>query len=523
MNKINIDDLTLKQKVGQLFMCGFDALHINDHALALIKDYQVGNIILFARNIDTPEQLFTLNQNLQKLAYDKIGVPLFISIDQEGGMVTRITNGATNFPGAMTITANNDPIASYKAGKLMGAELKALGININLAPVLDVNNNPNNPVIGVRSFSDNQLTVSEYGVNFVEGLEENVIATAKHFPGHGDTNLDSHLALPTINIDLARLHRVELVPFVSAIENGISAIMSSHINFPNLTENGYPTTLSHNCLTGLLREELGFKGLIVTDCMQMKAIQHNYTTKEATLMAIKAGANLICVSHSEVLQTASLDRVLEAANNGELPLDVLNERVSRVLSYKSKLSQELSWKYEHVAPIILDQESKIFAYEVVKNAATLVKGQKVVLDDDAIIIAPSPLSTSIADDTDGYIDIVSAVKAGLPKVTAVEMKIRPSDNEILELVKLAGNHKQVILCTYNANVYQEQVSLINQLADLDVELHIVAMRNPYDLHFTNKIDNFTCFYEYTPNSVKAFIEYIKGGYELHGHSPIKNV
>ena len=258
MAKYNIDNLTLDEKIGQLLMFGFDALELNDHAIELIKEYHFGSIILFTRNVKTMKQLFDLNKNLQKLAMSSLKIPLFISIDQEGGMVTRLKSGGTYFPGAMTLSASNSSDNSYLCGKFMGKELVSLGFNMDLAPVLDVNNNPLNPVIGVRSFSDNPEVVSEYGIQFMKGLQENVIATAKHFPGHGDTNTDSHLSLPLISHGVERLDAVELYPFKKAIDNGIKAIMSSHINFPAYTEKGLPTTLSKKCLTGLLREKLGF-------------------------------------------------------------------------------------------------------------------------------------------------------------------------------------------------------------------------------------------------------------------------
>jgi len=184
--KFDVANLTLEEKIGQLLMFGFDGEDLNDHTIELIKKYKAGNVILFTRNIKSGEQLFKLNQNLQKLAYESIGIPLFVGIDQEGGMVTRIQQGATFFPGAMTLAANDSLEDCYEVANLMGKELKALGINMNFAPVLDVNNNPKNPVIGVRSFSDNPQTVSDYGTEFMKGLQNHVIATGKHFPGHGD-------------------------------------------------------------------------------------------------------------------------------------------------------------------------------------------------------------------------------------------------------------------------------------------------------------------------------------------------
>jgi len=408
----DMNKLTTEEKIGQLLMFGVDGTTLSDHAISLIKDYKVGNIILFARNAQHPKQLYELNQSLQKLAMAEIGIPLLISIDQEGGMVTRIFHGATFFPGAMTVSAANRLEDAYIMGDLMGQELQALGINMNLAPVLDVNNNPKNPVIGVRSYSDQPKRVADYGIQFMKGLQNHVLATGKHFPGHGDTYLDSHLALPKVDYPIERLETVELVPFKKAIQEGIAALMSSHIDFPAFTEDGRPTTLSKSCLTGFLRETLGFEGLIVTDGMEMKAIQDHYGTVEASLMAIQAGANLVCICHSEPLQKEAVGRIKQALRQGELTEDTLNERVSRVLKYKERLKKiDLNSPYEAIKHIIENQETKQKSYDVVKRAATRVMGEPLVLKDSALFIGVLPKATTQADDTDGLYDIISHIKS----------------------------------------------------------------------------------------------------------------
>ena len=236
-----------EEKIGQLFMFGIQKDHLDETTLEMIVKYKLGNVILFARNCVSPKQIFELNQALHQQAIKHLRVPMFISIDQEGGMVTRIFNGSTFFPGSMTITATNDIRYATTNGEYMGEELDALGINMNLAPILDVNNNPKNPVIGVRSYSDDPKIVSNYATAFFKGLQKHVLATGKHFPGHGDTHLDSHLALPKVGYDRARLEAVELVPFKHAIQEGIHALMTSHIDFPAFTEGGLPATLSKKC------------------------------------------------------------------------------------------------------------------------------------------------------------------------------------------------------------------------------------------------------------------------------------
>ena len=521
MNKYNINELTTDEKIGQLLMCGFDALEMNEHVINLIKEYKVGNIVLFTRNVKSMKQVFELNKNLQKLAFKHIGIPLLISIDQEGGMVTRIRNGATYFPGAMTIAATNDSNNAYISGKNMGEELINLGINMNLAPVLDVNNNPMNPVIGVRSFSDSPETVTEYGIKLFEGLQENVIATAKHFPGHGDTNLDSHLELPIIDYDDERLNNVELYPFKKAINKGIKAIMSAHINFPAYTEDNLPTTLSKKCLTGLLRNELKFEGLILTDCMEMKAIQDNYTTEKGSLMSIQAGANLVCLSHSEYLQHGAINKIREAVESNELSMDLLNERVSRVLKVKEDLDISILEKeFSEVEAIFLKTENRDAAYEMVKSAVTLVRGKSFEKIDKSLIIAATPTVTTIADDQGGTYNIVSTVEEVLKGFDTLQVHAKPSDKDIEEAVDLAKNYSQVTVCTYNGNIYKSQIKLVMALAKLNLELNVIAMRNPYDLLENKDIKNYVCFYEYTPNSVNVLMEYLKGSIKLTGKVPI---
>jgi beta-N-acetylhexosaminidase len=517
----DISRLTIEEKIGQLLMFGIEGVDITDHAIHLIKELKVGNIILFARNAKDPKQLFTLNQSLQKLAHETLGIPMFISIDQEGGMVTRIFHGATFFPGAMTLSAAGSLDDAYKMGDFMGEELLALGVNMNLAPVLDVNNNPKNPVIGVRSYSDDPIRVADYGIQYIKGLQNHIFATGKHFPGHGDTHLDSHLALPSVDYPLERLEAIELVPFKRAIKEGIGALMSSHINFPAFTEEGRPTTLSKKCLTGFLRETLGFEGLIVTDGMEMKAIQDHYGTVEASLMSIQAGANLVCICHSEPLQIEAIQRIKHAIETNELPLDVLDERVKRVLDTKSKLKPiDLEKPYEAIKHHVENKEHQAFSYHIVKKALTLVKGEPLKLKASALFIGMLPKATTQADDTDGLYDIVAHIHKELPKLKTQRVPIIPSEDDISFVIEQAKDVDQIIMTSYNANIYPSQIKLIDELSKLGKDLHVIAMRNPFDLYYTEHIQNYVCLYEYTPNSIRVLLGYLKGDLRLEGRIPV---
>jgi len=521
MTDMKIGNLTLDEKIGQLLAFGFDQTTLNGHALRMIRDNRIGNVILFARNVRDPEQLFKLNQALQNLAMETIHIPLFIMIDQEGGMVTRLKNGVTFFPGAMTIGASQEPVNSYQTGRLMGRELKALGINMDLAPVLDINNNPLNPVIGVRSYGDDPELVRTRGCEMIRGLQESVIATAKHFPGHGDTLVDSHLDLPKIDKSLDALEKLELVPFKAAIGAGVKAIMSAHIDFPALTDNGLPTTLSHRMLTGYLRNKLGFKGLIITDCMEMKAIQSFYTTKKGALMALKAGADLILVSHSEELQEQTAAYIKEAVLNNEFSMSELDQRVQRVLSFKQEnIVYDPKTAFADVKAQVGDRAAKDFALGVVRDAFTLVRGKPFADRGKTLLLASNPLSTTIADETHGEADIVEAIRKQLPQIDTMRVSVKLDEAELSEIINKAKDYQQVVFCSYNANLHPLQQQLIRAL-NRSSELHVIAMRNPYDLVFVDDIENLSLAYEYTPNSVQVLVEYLSGNLVPRGKPPVR--
>lgn len=515
-----LKSLTQREKIGQLIMAGFHGTEVTKELENLIREYKVGNILLFTRNVQSAAQLYKLNQDLQRIAMDALGMPMYISIDQEGGMVTRIFDDATFFPGAMTMAATFDSKNAYNLGDLMGKQLISLGINMNLAPVLDVNSNPKNPVIGVRSFSDKPEMVSEFGIANMKGMQNHVVATAKHFPGHGDTYLDSHLALPTVTKPLSDLAKFEFKPFKAAIDAGIKAIMSSHINFTALTEDGLPITLSKRALQGLLREEMGFEGLIVTDGIEMKAIHNHWGAIEATLMSVNAGANLVCICHDMPYQIGASDRLMQALETGELLESTLDERVERILKFKSELTVNLVDSYETVKATVEDQNSKQYAKQIVEDAVTLIKGETLKLKDKALMIATLPIATTIADEADFNSALGKKIKNALPNLDLVEIGITPSEEQINQLVEQAKGYDQIIFTSYNANVYQSQILLMNALNELGIELHVLAMRNPYDLYYAKGIKNYVAFYEYTPNSIEACIKYLKGVLIPKGKAPI---
>ena len=336
--------MTLQKKLGRLLIAGFKGTTMSPEIKQLIHDYHIGGVILFGRNIGTPQEILALTQSLQQEAkVAGYSSPLLICIDQENGVVRRLGEGTTVIPGAMLLGATHEPTNAYNAGLMAGKELKALGINWNLAPVVDINNNPKNPVIGVRSFGENPQDVTDMAKNSMLGMQESgVMTTLKHFPGHGDTSVDSHLDLPVIAHDLQRLHEVELVPFKACIAAGADAIMTAHVYFPALeSESNTPATLSRAVITGLLREELGFNGVVTTDCMEMDAIANGVGTVNGCLKAVQAGVDLVMVSHIHSLQEQSVLKLVDAVKNGEVSMKQIDQSIERI---ERMIARYTSWE-----------------------------------------------------------------------------------------------------------------------------------------------------------------------------------
>ena len=522
--KYNVNDLTINQKLGQLMWVGFDGYELTEELKNLIDEYKIGNIILFTRNIKNLKQLYDLDKDIHQYIIEKTGIMPFISIDQEGGMVTRIMDGATFCPGNMTL-ATGDASNAREIGVIMGEELRSLGINYNLAPDVDVNNNPNNPVIGVRSYSDNPDVVAKFGLNFIEGIQSTgVIATAKHFPGHGDTNTDSHKALGCINHPLSRLEEVELVPF-KKVSGSVKSIMTGHILFPALEPDGVPATLSHKIVTGILRNKIGYKGIITSDCMEMKAIDDHYTTERGCVMGLQAGLDIVMVSHTFEKQVKAIKLIHEAYNKHDLSATDIDEKVERILKVKEE-SYDLMDKYfyqksfEEAKKIVDDDKHKAFAQEIVDKSLTLVKGENIKLGKETLVITAEPFATTIAEDKLSSRSIGDAIKVRNIKVDVEKIVVSIDEKRISELVEKAKGYEQVLVCTYNANMFTNQALLVNELNKLDNDLFVLSTRSPYDIFRFPQIKNYLCLYEYSPNSVVTIAKYLEGEVRPTGKLPV---
>jgi len=325
--------LTLKERIGQLVMVGFDGETPSSGVARLIKKYHVGGIILFSRNIKTPHQSADLTQSLQHLSKT---IPLLIAVDQEGGRVARLPLPHTQFPPAGVLGVCDSTALTHRSASAMAKELRVIGINMDFSPVLDVRTNPKNKVIGDRSFGICPERVVNHGLAVIAGLQDNkVIACGKHFPGHGDTTEDSHEVLPEVAQAYDRLMEVELVPFVHAVENNVASLMTAHVCYTCLDKER-PASLSTDIVTGLLRKTIHFEGVVISDDLEMKGITHRFTVAEAAVMAILAGSDIVLICHSEEQQIAALEALIHAVEKGVVSKERLNASLNRILHLKEK-------------------------------------------------------------------------------------------------------------------------------------------------------------------------------------------
>lgn len=325
--------MTPREKIGQLFMIGFMGTSVQPDLASFIKEYKPGGVILFSRNLESVEQIVELTNDLQRCSPTS---PLLISIDQEGGRVSRLPRGFTIFPPCELLGRCNSSELVYAAASTTAKELRAVGINMNMAPVLDVNSNPDNPVIGDRAFGPTPDIVGELGLVSAAGLQDNmVVACGKHFPGHGDTSVDSHKELPVVEASRERLNAIELPPFRQATAAGIASMMTAHVLFKAL-DNRHPATLSYTVITHLLREEIGYDGLVLTDDLEMQAVADHYGSGEAAVRAIEAGCDVLLICKDRNREVEAFEAVEKALASGVIGMERLDQSWSRTQRVKKR-------------------------------------------------------------------------------------------------------------------------------------------------------------------------------------------
>ena len=508
-----IAEMTIEEKVGQLIMVGFDGTQPNEVVETHIRERFVSGVVLFSRNIQSPKQTAELTNQLQRFAETTARqIPLFIGIDQEGGWVIRLEAGATVLPGNMALGATDSTELAERAGEITAVELAAVGVNLNFAPVMDVNNNPRNPVIGRRSFGGSAELVSRLGIPYIRGLQRNgVLATAKHFPGHGDTTVDSHFDLPTVNHDRERIHALELHPFRAAIDADVAAIMTAHIIYPAFDPD-LPATLSPTILTDLLRKELGFDGLIITDDMEMKAIDDRYQSGEAAVMAIEAGADIVMVLWTQAKQVEVFNALLSAVKSGRISQARLDQSVSRILKSKGAAFAQRFVDVDAVGRTVGREAHQQLAQTIASRAITVVRNR-----DNLLPLKLEPeTSVLILSQSSILFDSFRAhhpntVEARIPEKPEVEA-ILPQRSQQLDDVDV------VIAGITNA----EQAVLVQRISiATTTPIIVIAFGSPYTLPHCPFVSASLAAYDIHEASVVGAVEVIVGAREAQGKLPIQ--
>lgn len=497
-----LDAVAVEELIGRLLLLAYPG---SEPPLARLAEFQPAGFLFYPSNVPSTVAARATARALQ----DSAGFPLLFGIDQEGGPFTSYrVDDATLFPGNMALAATRDPSLAERVARATGEELAYAGFNLSFAPVVDVNSNPDNPIIGIRSFGADVGIVSEFGRAYLAGLEAaGVAAVAKHFPGHGDTGTDSHLELPVVTGERARLNAVELPPFRALIAAGVPAVMTAHVAFPAIDAD-LPATLSPAALTGLLRGELGFEGLIVTDYMDMDAIVSNFGAGEATVLSVLAGADLVLVGPDLETQREVYAALLAAVRDGRLSEARVREAVERSLAVARRYPPRLDSAPPDYAA------HRELAREVAVAGATLLWNDGVLpLTDggDALVVAPQPSAFGEPP------HLGAVMKRSLAGVRSLPVATNPSDEQIAAAVERAATADVVVLATYHwlGAFPSGMARLAERLVATGKPLVVVAIGNPDDNRFLPvRPDAYLAVYGYREANLQGAVALLAGDADL---------
>jgi beta-N-acetylhexosaminidase len=529
--------MTLDEKVGQLIIPATVGMFMSQDGESFqqirrdITEFHVGGYHMLGEvnNLHEPAGVALLINHIQEMAK----VPLWITADFEGGVGLRYM-GATRLPRAMAMGATANPDIAFQAGRITAEEARAMGVNVNFYPVVDVNNNARNPIINIRSFGGDPKLVSEMARAYIRGSQSaGAMATAKHFPGHGDTSTDSHLELPSVDIDRARLNAIELPPFQAAVAEGVGAVMSAHIALPRIETEKLPATLSHMMLTDVLRGELKFGGIIFTDAMNMRGVAAHYPEGEAAVRAVKAGADVILYPPSVEQAFTAVKRAVEA---GEIKESRIDESVRRILTAKEKfgLDKNRFSDLNKLDRVLGSNEHQRAAQQIIESAITLVRDNRNVLP---MKLAPEQkvLFITIVDNNEGWRDGAPgrAFLAGLMKRHAKTTNVHVSDKTSpaeFDLIKRLAAFSDVVIvngfirvAAYKGSIdlTEGEIDLLKHLSAVEKPFAFVLYGSPYMISFVPELPSYVLAYEYYPAAEEAALKAVLGEIEFRGKLPIE--
>jgi len=518
-------EMSLREKIGQLFFVDANGYFVNrdnrsfQKLVSLIQDHHVGGLIFFSGNVYGQAILANKLQGISK-------IPLWITQDMEYGAAMRI-RGATRFTPAMGIAATQHPEYAYWTGKITAKEAKAVGVHQIFAPVLDVNNNPENPVINVRSYSEDPRVVTQYGKEFIKGVEsEGLIATAKHFPGHGDTATDSHISLPVIDYNYARLDSIELAPFRAAIQNGLKSVMSAHISFPKLSDNpDIPGTLDRSILNRILIDSLDFNGMVITDGLEMNGISSHFSPGSAVVKALQAGADIMLLSSDPM---TAIKEIEQSVHRGLISEDRIDKSVEKLLLWKKEygLFKDNQTEINQLDTKINTRKHQIIADEISRKSVTLLRNKNNILPIRASKY-PKILLISVADDESGSTGsyLSRRLRDYHPNVDFHVFDNRSSKEEKQDILNSADEASLILIGSFifvrsgqKIQLKNNQLEFLKQLPDKPTGL--IAFGNPYIVGDLPETDMQMLAWSAGNNQVRNTVPALFGGSAINGKLPI---
>ena len=527
--RYHLENMTLKEKIGQIMVPAYAPIFYNEEnyqfkrLLKLVRDYKVGGVMFWRGN---PYSVARTIDRLQSAA----AIPLLVMADMEWGLPQRVDE-STRFLQNMATGATGNEKYAYEIGQITANEAKAIGVHIGFAPVMDVNNNPDNIIINTRSFGEDPALVSRMGTAFIRGLQAGgVYATAKHFPGHGDTGIDTHMFLPSITVPMDRIRSLELPPFKAAVDAGVKCVMVAHITFSQVKQmGGRPATLDPYFIEEILRKEMGFDGLVVTDAMDMGSITDNYWSGEAAVMAINAGADMVLLSPN--FET-TFEFVLNAAREGRIEMGRIDEAVGRILTAKADhgLERKPVFNIANLEKVMSQSKSAIKAEEISNAAMTLVRDDKNVIPFHAEKIG-SVLALTVTDE-DGTSRRGSTMNREIgirvPNVKSVFIDPRSTQEELKEIMTAADSVDAVIVGIFmkwrdrkgTISLPDTTVSLLREFFKSDKPMAVIAFGSPYTLRQIPEVPSYITAYETVSMAQRSAIRAIFGEIPLRAKLPV---
>ncbi len=516
---------SIESLVGHKMMLSFLGTEPTPYVLNWLQNRVAGGITIFRyRNVESANQVRELTDTLNRSAVQNGDLPLLIAADHEGGQLMGLGNDLTPSPGNMALGATRSPELAFAVGQVMGTECAALGINVDYAPSCDVNSNPQNPVIGIRSFGEDPELVGEMAAALSSGLQDaGVVSVLKHFPGHGDTQDDSHHGIPVVDAGIERLWDVELRPFQDAIRAGAKMLMSAHVGIPVLNDGKIvPSTLSYPVLHTLLRERLGFNGVVVSDAMDMGAIKQGEAMGEDILEAAKANLDLFLMTDSEDSHEIAYNALLKGLQTKAISEATIKKSVNRILQLKKWVAQQ---KQPDMSVVRAKKHLEV-VQDVANHAVTLVRNDArllpLQLDTDAkvVVIVPEFKELTPADTSESEKQtLATALRHYHAHVDEFIVPHLPDAATIADLRERANQYDLIIVGTIEASRQQEQADLVKALLDTAVAVVPVAMRTPYDLMAYPEAKTYVCTYSIQEPAMKALAAALFGEIPFKGKLP----